>query len=441
MKTTILPHWWTNVLAILAGLAVGLAVRAAMKPKVNELPRAAAASVAKHPSLARATPQPRKPVRELLFEKQGKRSHAEEALLQAAILDLSAGELRKLARRLAELDFQENQEVIGAIFFTLGEVAPLEGLELIDQLPRNQQRWARARVLESWVAVDADAAFDYVNRKPEMASGYFGMSHDDRLWSALMRADPAQAMERASRVEDPEKRMQLENRFVRGMAYSDPQGALEWLAEHRHGSERKEAVVGVLRGWCSTQPKEAFDYLLNLDKEMQSGDAYQTIGRTLSAELAAEFRERVPEKYRNRFWGAFVEMRANSSPSEAAEFTSVLTEGSSRTNALHTIAFQWSLTDPVAASEWITTLPRSRSRDAAISGLAHQLMTNDPEAGVTWFADMDYEGKNNAHLHNALLDWLRKDRDAATTWLDKQSEDRVSPSLREKVLKAFTGTE
>jgi hypothetical protein len=440
MKKSNHSRWWVHVLAITAGLVIGITIRASMKPEaIAPLPAVAVPVSARSATVT--TPPKRNPIRDLLFEKQGKRTRAEEATLQVAILELSASELHKLARRLGELDYQKNEEALDAIFYALGEVAPLRGLELIDQLPKTYQKRARNRILESWVLVDADAAFNYVNRGPEMAAGYLGVSRDARVWSALMQADPAHAMERALRIEDPSERLELENRIVRGMAYSDPQAALDWLAQHRQGSERKEAIVGVLRGWSAIKSRAALEYLLTLDPEIQSGEAFKTIGRTVSTELAAEFRERVPEKYRNRFWGAFVEMRANSSPSEAAELASILPEGSSRHSALYQIGSQWSFTDPVAASEWINTLPRSRSRDAAISGLAHQLMTNDPEAGATWFADMDYEGENNAHLNNTLLDWLRQDRAAATAWMDNQPEERLSPALKTEVLKAFTGSE
>lgn len=274
-----------------------------------------------------------------------------------------------------------------------------------------------------------------------MAPGYLGRQKDADLWSALTRDDPAQALERASQIGDAKMRFEQENQIVRNMAFSDPEAALDWLAQNRQGSEQKEAIASVIDGWSSAQPREAFEFLLGLDEEAQSGNAYKNIAGSLSAELAAEFRERVPEKYRNRFWGAFVERRANTSPSEAAEFASVLPEGNSRSSALYRIASQWSLTDLVATSEWISTLPRSRSRDVAVSALAHQLMSTNPEAGVTWFADMDHEGETSPHLNNALLDWLRQDHDAATAWMDKQPEDRLSAPLKTQVLKAFTGSQ
>ena len=439
MKPHSLHRWWPHVLAITGGLAIGLTIRAGMKSDAGVPPSPA---VAQAPREASPVVPPPKPdlFDELLFENQQQRSPAEEVALKIKIFALSSSDLRKLARRVGQLTFPEDQEAMTAIFTALGEVAPLEGIELIDLVPKNQRRAARQSILRSWVLVDADAAFAYVDRGLHMAPGYFGRQKDADLWSALTRDDPSQALERASQIADEKTRFDQENQIVRNMAFSDPEAALDWLAQHRQGSERKQAIANVIDGWSATKPREAFTFLLGLDKDAQSSDAYKNIAGSLSAELAADFRERVPEKYRNRFWGAFVERRASTSPSEAAEFASVLPEGNSRSNALYSIATQWSFTDPVATSEWISTLPRSRSRDAAVSALAHQLMTSDPEAGVTWFADMDHDGKNSPHLNNALLDWLRQDHDAAAAWMDKQTEDRLSPSLKAQVLKAFTGS-
>jgi hypothetical protein len=328
----------------------------------------------------------------------------------------------------------DNETALDALFSAWGEVAPLDALAMVSQLPRIYRARTKRQVLNSWVLTDADAAFAYVNQGPRKATQLNGHTNESPLWNTLTHTVPHEALARAERIENADARRQREDQIVGTLSHQDPQFALLWLKEHRDGAEQKNALPGVLRGWMATEPRKAFDYLVSLDDAVQSREAFESFSRGLNLELATELRESVPDKYHNAFWGSYIERHAQSSPAEAAALTDSLPEGSPRRKALETIAAQWSFVDLESASEWVNTLPRSRSRDSAISAFAHQLMTTDPEAGVRWFADMDHAGDRAPHLHNALVSWLRKDQAAASEWMGSQSTERLPAKIKAAVL-------
>ncbi len=425
---------FAHLIAMMLGIAIGLAIRSVMKPSGGLTTSSDADRVTSLLGVRDASAADRV-FTQWLDSGSSDRSVEEKNALQSAIFDLSTHDLRKLANRLMTLDLYEHNAAFLATFSAWGEQAPREALAMIETLPPSHRSSARDRVLEAWVLVDPDAAFAYANRGPKRRTEFVGLTKDANLWHTLARVDPQQALARASGIADAKLRRAREDEIVARMGYEDPEGAMNWLEAHRAGDAKKEAVVGVLRNWASAEPRKAFDYLVSEGEALQSRDAYKRIGGAMNLVDATGLREKVPEKYRNAFWGAFVERKAYSSPAEAAQLASSLTEGYSRRGALYSIASQWSMVDPVAASEWVNELPRSRSRDSAISALAHQLMSTDPEAGVAWFADMDHESDRRPHLHNALIDWLRKDRSAAMAWMDEQPPERVSPDLKADVLK------
>ena len=317
-------------------------------------------------------------------------------------------------------------------------MAPLDALAILDRMPASARDQARQIILQSWVVSDASAAFDYVNAGKARDDGRFG--RDSSLWFAFSLAFPEQALERAAGIPNHEDRLARENEILR---LHDTEKALNWLAENREGEEAKKAIPEIIGSWAGKEPRKALEYLVGLDEKLQSKEAYRLLARSIfgGTELVEELEEQVPEKYRNMFWQGHLGRLAVFDPLKASQLAPKLSEGRAKREAFHEISQQWSYKDPVAVGEWIAELPASRSRDAAIGAFAQEVFSNDPQAGVEWFAEMSFAGENNPQLDNSLLKWLRTDRNAANTWIENQSDEKLPPKLKEKVLKAYQGEE
>ena len=420
-----------HVIAILIGLIVGLAVRASMRPAPVQVTQDAPVSILSTTNRPGAS----EVKRILAMVGEGSLNAAEKTSVQNAILELPVNHYPEMTRQLL-VNWKANQTALDALFSSWGAVAPMEALGMLDELPKPYRSRAKGFIIDAWVLTDADAAFAHINQGPRRRAEVISLTKDNRLWRTLTHADPHGALARAEQIERADERRQREDEIIGSLSHQDPQFALDWLNQHRDGSALQEALPTVLRGWAATEPRKAFDYLVSLDESVQSRDAFERFGRSLTLEVAAELRESVPDKYRNAFWGAYVGRHASMSPAEAAQLVESLPEGWSRQRALGSIASQWSLVDLQAASAWVASLPRSRSRDSAISSFALQLMQSDPEAGVSWFADMDHPSDRGPHLHNALLHWLRRDHAAATAWMDAQSTGVLSAKMKAEVLEA-----
>ena len=365
------------------------------------------------------------------------RTFGEDAELQAAVVDLDQKRIRKLFESILREGSPFDDLILYTLFSTWGEIAPRDALLAIERLPTNHRKWARKATLKAWVLFDTDAAFDYVNLgKPTPKTNFVSESRDQALWHQLADVYPERALERAAKIEDPEESRKREDEILRIYAHAAPHKALDWLLTNREGGDQAEALKGIIRGWASSKPDEAFEYVLTLDQGKQTAELFEGLGHSTSRghEMASELLAKVPDRFRDAYWGGYVERTATFDPAQAAILSMGLEDGQAKRSAYERIATEWSFKDPIALSEWIASLPRSRSRDAAISSLAHSLNLTDPEASVRWYADMDFEGDNSPFLNNALADWLRRDEAAATTWIDAQGTDRVSQRLRERVL-------
>ncbi len=426
-------------MAIVVGLAIGFAVREAMKPE---------SAVVR--SIVPTTVLPDKRFNRLsgavdLLEKglDGRRRTLQEAAEhRSAVLDLPPRDLKRLFERIKD-EAPPDYETLEALFSAWGESAPQEALVALEGLPYRSRIVAKRALLSSWVLSDTEGAFKFVQSGVSREQvDFFPAEKDAGLWRMLAYADPHRALKRAATIGDSARRRKIETDIVAQMSYEDPRSALAWLAENSEGEEQEFAMGRAIAGWASTEPNEALHYLSGLDEDLASGKIYERFGGALvhDAGIAQGMLEDVPEAHRDRFWGGFLENYASRDPARAAEMSTMLTSGEARRGAFFQIASQWSFKDPLAASEWVGSLAKSRARDAAISGLAHTLMESDPEAGVSWFADMDYEGDLNPHLHNAMLRWLRQDEAAARAWIEAQPPDRVAPELVKKVFDGRSGS-
>ncbi|HVU33664.1 MAG TPA: hypothetical protein VHE61_09535 [Opitutaceae bacterium] len=182
-------------------------------------------------------------------------------------------------------------------------------------------------------------------------------------------------------------------------------------------SEREsEFGTAVVAHWLNVDPAGAVAWLQS--GNMPGGAQAQDIGRRLqSAALDQVSVGLPPGAAKDGILAGAATAIVDRAPERARTLAEQMQSGPTQTDVLETIAYAWSVKNPVNAAHWIASIPDAGLRDNLIATGAKALGTTDPEVAIGWTTLLPPgDARNQAQLAIAET-WAASDPSAAGRWV------------------------
>ena len=152
------------------------------------------------------------------------------------------------------------QDPLGFVSWALG----LESPELWEK--------ALSRVGNRWAEVDIEGARYFSDSLPE---GNMKHEFQRSIGRRLTVADPIQAIEYASGIQDTNTARNVENTALARWAKAEPKAAMDYLREVYVADEMRlmHGAMSVANAWGGRDPEEAINYFQNLDSDLAQREA------------------------------------------------------------------------------------------------------------------------------------------------------------------------
>ncbi|MDB4265195.1 hypothetical protein N9891_00440 [bacterium] len=301
-----------------------------------------------------------------------------------------------------------------------------------DNIFAHDQLWLRAG---EWAAQDPEAAVAWLSelefpdvRNPYLFSALSQWASDDpaaaRLW--LEQNIPA----------DEDSALYLRAALIRGMARSDPSGALSELLAQPISLGR--STIDFLLGEQAREGSEALFSFLNLVPS-DAGDlrlvALKKAAGQLSREMipaGLEFSEGLADvEERVAFQEALADRWALMEPQEALAWAAELQQP----RVLAVVAKQWARQQPLEASEWLEGQRGALGYDLSARSVAWSVVGLDPDLAFSQVAQMQSEGLRRETSEQLGRFWISDQPQVAKAFL---SADQSLPAdIRKSLLSHF----
>lgn len=199
-----------------------------------------------------------------------------------------------------------------------------------------------------WVAVDPEAALDFVLKMPADNTLLLVALVDE--WA---RRDPASAAQWATRLPEGARRTRVLPSLVAVWAESAPANALRFASSLPPGDAKNDAIASAVSGWARQDPRAVLDWARQSLQGAQQEQAYTQAVFAWSqrdAVAAAEWLRAMPD---GRTWdsaasvlsGALVDRH----PALAFSLAGNIADPGMRSQRIENVARRWLVADRVAA--------------------------------------------------------------------------------------------
>jgi hypothetical protein len=310
-------------------------------------------------------------------------------------------------------------------------------------------------IAAGYVSQGMDRALNWATNLPSAEARHTAL---DGLVCALVKTEPAQALQLASRESDAALRKRLLPALAEAWSRTDLEAATTWLGQIPDESERRRAAEAVLREWTSREPGRAGQLALDLFPPGEARNrSLADIGRhwlTFSQddEAARRWADLLsPGAERDAFLAGLCGRLQATAPEQAARVVADMSAGRPQVEAARTLAWYWvrfeaepaaawaanlpnglarlqSLPvvaeywagqDAGAASDWLRALPADGALAEAIEAFVAQ--ASPPQAAAVWVERIGNEEKRYQAIEKIARQWLSQDTEAARTWLQQTS--------------------
>ena len=376
--------------------------------------------------------------------------------------------------------------LLPSFVFGLAQRDPAAALSLARSLPNDQGQDYFSRALNGWCLKDADAAIAYVGQLPddqnkisilESMIRTLAPKNPDKainlveqippqeqnfalrkIGSSWAESDPKAALDFANQQTDPKVKSEILKGVIDGMAQKDPKGALELtLSLPKTDDSRENSISDVLFDLSESDPKGAVGYAMNLLSDMNRN---KSISR-----LAGEWVRGDPQgalgwygsltdpKLKEQVAGNMIGILSQDDPAKAINLLDSIPLGNVQNQALTTIANNWARIDQKAALDWANqqtdpevksrilegviegmsvkdpnsafqlaqSLPAGKSRDDRIDSTLSLMAYKDPRSAIALASGITDANDRSKAQQNVVRSWKRRDPTAATQWVNSSS--------------------
>ncbi|MBT8038494.1 MAG: hypothetical protein KJO21_13235 [Verrucomicrobiae bacterium] len=254
-------------------------------------------------------------------------------------------------------------------------------------------------------------------------------------------------------------------------ARQDSAGAMAW-AQTLEGRDQRDAMRGIFEQAAKEDPSNAAAMLISITDDEARRDAQKTVAREWGNKdwgAATAWISSLPADQQADATARALRGLADQDPKAAADKISVLPEGDERTDAMESIARQWSREEPANAAAWVlangseeaqkesigrvvsswvgqdaaaalefvNAQPAGDVRDRAASSYVMSNQGGDIQSNLSLAETIDNERSRSRAIGMTAASWMRQDKEAATQYLD--NTDALSPKSKDKIKRWGSG--
>ncbi|MFZ4763456.1 MAG: hypothetical protein ACOYMN_00780 [Roseimicrobium sp.] len=363
----------------------------------------------------------------------------------------------------------QRNSMLAAVAGELARTQPEQAVKLALSVPQPAARTNTLRgVLQDWAKVNPDAAVAYWNSHAELPSD---VSLGFTMFSSSTMPDPAKAaalalgFRSASSMDNsnPELTAALQHwvqkdaaaakawaislpsgaqrdRALRALANAlvetQPQAALDALAQMTATGSRKGALTGLLTTWMRADPQAAIAHVSRMP-EAEAKDVAGSLGYSMNAltiEEQGRLLGQLPDgAMKTDMMGTLVRNQTRAGRyGDAATMLNAMPDSSERDRALHELGIEWAGKDPAAVQAWLKQQADSSDRDLLVAGYAAALASTDPQGALTTVSGIPDTKVQRTALKNVYVKWRLTDLQAADAWLQSTPlvNDRERDSMK-----------
>lgn len=347
----------------------------------------------------------------------------------------------------------QRNSMLAAVAGELARTQPEQAVKLALSVPQPAARTSALRgVLQDWAKVNPDAAVAYWNSHAELPSDIsLGVS----MFSSSTIPDPAKAaalalsFRNASSIDtNSELNFALQNwvqkdaaaarawavglppgaqrdRALRALANAlvetEPQAALDALAQMTATGSRKGALATLLTAWMRADPQAAIAYVSKMP-EAEAKDVAASLSYSMNAltiEEQGRLLGQLPDgATRTAMMGTVVRNHTRAGRyGDAATLLNAMPDSSERDRALHELGIEWAGKDPAAVQAYLKQEADSSDRDLLVAGYAAALASTDAQGALATVAGIPDKMVQRTALRNVYMKWRLADLQAADAWL------------------------
>ncbi|MEY2905944.1 MAG: hypothetical protein RLZZ408_415 [Verrucomicrobiota bacterium] len=351
---------------------------------------------------------------------------------------------------VAQLPDYNKISILESMILTLGPKNPDKAINLLEQLPAGDQKYALLAFANNWGQSDPKAALDWANQQtnPDLKSRILS-----GVISGMAQKDPDRALELARSLPAEERHDSMQN-ICYALSKSDPIRALD-LAQSLPAERRDTALYNFLKILSESDPKGAIEYAMNLPS---SENIDSQVGVMASEWITVDpggaidwYASLTDPKLKGKVAVSMIGNLSQVDPDRAINLLLAMPPGDAQNQALAQIGKYWGRTDQKAALDWANqqTDPAVKSRilEGVIEGvedgkeafkIAQSLLTGDsqnkiikevltdlacfdPQSAIVLASGIPNADDRSKAQQNVVRIWMRNDSAAATQWVNSSS--------------------
>ena len=291
----------------------------------------------------------------------------------------------------------DRHQAISSVIGVVAQSQPDVAVGYLDQIPAGAAKTAAiTQVVHQWSRQDPAAAFEWAQTLPA------GDTHTKAMQSIvrrMVRHDPELAASYVGRIGGPARQHWITT-VAGSLVNTDPQRALNWIAQFRDEPGHDAALTKVVQSWAASDPQAALGIAGQIDSAPNRANAVRMIAQR---------------------W-------AQSDPAAAARWVSNQ-PGDARAPMIGSVAQLWAQHDQAAARQWVLGLESGPGRDAGLVAMVGQI-SGDPRVASDLIARISSDEHRMAAIQQHVVRRLgQQDPAGAAAFIDGVSvseEQRVA---------------
>ncbi|MGK0186865.1 MAG: hypothetical protein ACI9R3_002649 [Verrucomicrobiales bacterium] len=341
----------------------------------------------------------------------------------------------------------ERRNAMNTAIGSLAATDPQRALEIMKDVPSGNQRVNLLGVIASnWIGNDPTAAMKWME----------SLSPTDRIQAVnssiwhFAHSDPENGAKLLSKIPPSNRFSHVFSNFASQWAQSDSAAALAWASELPLGSQRTQAIGGLLNQLQSQEPERAASIL---SKEGITNDTSHTAGSIFGnwvmedRDAALSWMEglNVAGNMKQNMLRNAISNWAGNDPQGAAHYSLQLKDEELQKQAINSLMSNWGQNDPNTAHEWVQKELKGEVRDTALSTLIQNLTHNDHTMALSIYSEATAgltEEQVNKSFGSAAQRiagaWSQHDAPAAADWVLQQPEGNSRENAVQSVVDTWS---
>ncbi|HWB05184.1 MAG TPA: hypothetical protein VG796_19285 [Verrucomicrobiales bacterium] len=263
----------------------------------------------------------------------------------------------------------------------------------------------------TWGAKDGTAAMAGAGNNDERGAALAG-------WARVNSAAAKEWLAALPKDTDSDDRRRLERSLIQGMARTDPQGALDYIA---NSNDRGDLVRILTREQMANGIPATARWASELKDSEMRGPALEAIARhymhvdpvsgaawAAESSTAPDMRDAV---------GRVADRMAENDVLAAWKWAQQLPPSPGREEAWQQVFSEWARKDPTASSQELLRIPAGPQRDNAVHSFAGSLVRENPQDAMTWAAAIGDPGLRLETQIDVARKWNESSPGAAQAWI------------------------